>query len=96
MIVEKYKFERDSILAEMMSEEGEGGQGKGKARSKDKKGNTAASKTAGAGTGAAARKGFSALLDFSVDLQYKDMLLNPSDRRRGQNRTEFLKKLLES
>lgn len=38
----------------------------------------------------------SGLLSFSVDLQYKDMLLNPSDRSRGQARTEYLKSLLES
>ena len=30
-----------------------------------------------------------------VDLLYKDTLLNPTDRRRGQARTEHLKKLLE-
>lgn len=39
---------------------------------------------------------FTEMLSFSgVDLLYKDNLLNPSDRRRGQARTENLKKLLE-
>eukprot|EP00597_Dinobryon_sp_UTEXLB2267_P012194 CAMPEP_0170117724 /NCGR_PEP_ID=MMETSP0020_2-20130122/13182_1 /TAXON_ID=98059 /ORGANISM="Dinobryon sp., Strain UTEXLB2267" /LENGTH=212 /DNA_ID=CAMNT_0010346381 /DNA_START=975 /DNA_END=1613 /DNA_ORIENTATION=- len=90
--IEKFKFERDTMLEDLAHEKEHGGKKK-----KEMNANNAVNMN---NNGANNEKkgllaGVSALTT-GIDLQYKDMLLKPSDRRRGQGRTDYLKSLLES
>ncbi len=84
--LEAVKYERDNLIVESLHSHG--------AAKKDKEGGAQGVKD-GVKQGKGGGGGISSL--FTKDNpEYREQLMNPSDRRRGQARTDFIKGLLET